>query len=376
VGFSLSYRLLALALLFALPGAAHAELKVAPLPPSPALAEAMAAERFDEAMTLARREHEACMAANDFAACIGLLAAESDALTAWTEDHGDFDRDDKGEGLALRTARRLHDEVGKLEGWDGRIFGSAFGNLGEMLTLYGRPVEGEQDLRDALRYNIVRTMEIEGVERVTDRAMQQALLRLTRNLALQGNYADAAGFLQAADSLISTMRLIAAPEANRATVDYVAVAALVPETGAVYRDYMPASVLYDSELEHQGEFWDPGEWQRYRDRLARGRIALFAQNGETAKAVALYDAAPDLLRGARGAAGAEFRFRLGAALVAEGRSEDGRAMLVEAMPVVENLWAPTDDRRIDAHVAYGTALESDPAASAAQYEQAVAGAVP
>ena len=375
MGFSLSYRLLALALLFALPGAARAELAVAPLPPSPELAEAMAAERFDQAMTLAGREHEACLAANGFAACIGLLALRSDALTAWAEDHGDIDGDEKGEGLALRTARQLHDEVNKLDGWDGRIFASGFGNLGEMLTLYGRPVEGEQHLRDALRYNIVRTMEIKGVERVTDRAMQQALLRLTRNLALQGNYDDAAGFLQAADSLISTMRMIAAPEANRATVDYVAVAALVPENGPVYRDYISASVMYDSELEHQGEFWDPEEWERYRDRLARGRIALLAQSGETAKAVASFDAAPDLLRGARGAAGAEFRFRLGAALDAEGRTDDGRTMLAEAMPAVETLWAPTDDRRIDAHVAYGAALAGDPAASAGQYEQAVAGAV-
>ena len=382
MGFSLSYRLLALALLFALPGAARAELTVAPLPPSPELAEAMAAERFDQAMTLAGREHEACLAANGFEACIGLLALQSDALTGWAQDHGDFDRDDKNEGLALRTARQLHDEVNKLKGWDGPIFASGFGNLGEMLTLYGRPVEGEQHLRDALRYNIVRTMDMGGTGRLADPGLRNALLRLTRNLALQGRIEEARGFLEAADSLLSTLRMMGSPEANKALPDYLAVAALVPDDpmGASGPPlFIKADVGYDFELERDGEYWDPDVWAGTKDRLARDQIAFLARTGAVDKALARFDAAPDLLRGARGAGGLEFRTQLGAALLAAGRTDEGATLLSEAMPQVATTWDATDDRRIDAQVAFGTALLARPSptrtAAADAFREAAAGAV-
>ncbi|WP_218667920.1 CHAT domain-containing protein [Sphingopyxis sp. KK2] len=381
MGFSFRYSLLALALLFALPGAARAELAVAPLPPSPALAEALAAERFDQAMTLARREHEACMAANGFAACIGLLAAESDALTAWAEDHGDFDRDERGEGLALRTARRLHDEVGKLEGFDGPIFASAYGNLGEMLTIYGRPVEGEQHLRDGLRYNIVRAMDFTGTTRLSDAPLRNALLRLTRNLAVQGRTDEARGFLASADGLLSTLTLIGSPDAKPALPDYLAVAGLVPDAPIASdqpASFISADVGYEFELERNGEFWDPDQWDAVRGRLSRDYIAFLARTGQPAKAIARLDAEPDLLRGGSGSSALEFRSRIGAALVAEGRVEEGAAILDEAIPAVARTWDLTDDRRIDAHVARGAAiLARDPAAgetAAADYRQAVAGA--
>jgi CHAT domain-containing protein len=364
------------------PSAASAKLFVDTIPASSKLKDALAAKRYDEAMTLARREHEACVEDKGADPCVGLLALQSDALTAWAGDHGDFDRDDKGEGVALRTARLLHAQVNKLKGFDGPIFASAFGNLGEMLTLYGRPVEGEQHLRDGLRYNIVRSMDFKGTERLSDPGLRMSLLRLTRNLALQGRGEEARGYLSAADSLLSTLALMGSPDAKRALPDYLAVAALVPGSAAGTggaADFVEASVGYEWEREHDGEGWDPDEWTSARGRLARDEIAFLARSGETAKAVARFDSDPDLLRGGRGASRLEFLTRLGAALVAEGRASEGGPILADAISIVDATWDRTDDRRIDAHAAHGAAiLALDPtqgAEAAAEYRQAVAGAV-
>lgn len=357
-----------------------AKLSVDPVPASAELNDALAAKRYDEAMTLARREHEACVAVKGSDPCVGLLALQSDALTAWAVDHGDFDRDEKGEGMALRTVRLLHAQVNRLKGFDGPIFASAFGNLGEMLSLYGRPVEGEQYLRDGLRYNIVRAMEFQGTERLSDAALRTSLLRLTRNLALQGRNEEARGYLAAADSLLSTLAMMGSPEAKRALPDFLAVAALVPgEASGGAADYVEAAVGYEWEREHNGEGWDPDDWAAVRGRLARDEIAFLARSGNMAKAVARFDAEPDLLRGGRGASRLEFLTRLGAALVAEGRANEGAPILAEAMPVVDTTWDRSDDRRIDAHAARGAAiLALDPgqhADAAAEYRKAVSGAV-
>jgi len=364
------------------PSAASATLPEDTVPASSELNDALVAKRYDEAMTLARREYDACVEGTGTDRCVGLLALQSDALTAWAVDHGDFDRDNKGEGLALRTARVLHAQVSKLKGFDGPIFASAFGNLGEMLTLYGRPVEGEQHLRDGVRYNIVRSMEFKGTERLSDPALRSSLLRLTRNLALQGRGEEARGYLAAADSLLSTLGMIGSPDAKRALPDFLSVAALVPGDAAGAggaADFVTASVGYEWEREHNGEGWDPDEWASVRGRLARDEIAFLARSGETAKAVARFDSDPDLLRGGRGASRLEFLTRLGAALVVQGRAGEGGPILAGAMPIVATTWDRTDDRRIDAHVARGAAiLALDPAeeaAAAAEYRQAVAGAV-
>ena len=359
---------------------ASAKLAFEPLPPSPELKDALAAGRYDEAMTLARREHETCVMRNSADPCIGLLALQGDALTAWAGDHGDFDRDAQGDGLALRTARRLQKDVAKLYGFDGPIFASAYGNLGEMLTLYGRPVEGEQHLRDGLRYNIVRAMDFEGTARLSDAPLRNALLRLTRNLALQGRDEEARGFLEAADSLLSTLAMMGSPEAKRALPAYLATAGLVPGESlgrGLPPNFIDADVGYEFELDRNGEGWDPDQWAATRGRLARDYIAFLGRIGEPAKAVARYDAEPDLLRGGQGASRIEFRTRLGAALVTQGRASEGAAILADAMPSVTTTWDITDDRRIDAHVARGAAiLALDPAAgaAAAEYRQAVTGA--
>ena len=215
-------------LMFAFAPPTAAKLAFAPIAPSPELQDALAAGRYDEGMTLARREFETCVITNGADPCVRLLALQSDALTAWAGDHGDFDRDAQGDGLALRTARRLQKDVAKLHGFDGPIFASAYGNLGEMLTLYGRPVEGEQHLRDGLRYNIVRAMDFDGTARLSDTPLRNSLLRLTRNLALQGRNDEARGFLEAADGLLSTLAMMGSPEAKRALPSYLAVAGLVP----------------------------------------------------------------------------------------------------------------------------------------------------
>lgn len=361
---------------------AFGKLALEPVPPSADLKEALVAKRYDEAMTLARREHEACISLHGDDPCISLLALQSDALTAWTEDHGDFDRDGRGEGLALRTARQLYDKVNKLKGFDGPIFASAFGNFGEMLTLYGRPVEGEQHLRDGLRYNIVRSMEFTGTERLSDASLRDALLRLTRNLALQGRDEEARGFLAAADSLLSTFAMMGSPEAKRALPDFLAVAGLVPSEPAsstAAPAFIEAAVGYEMELERDGDGWDADEWTSVRRRLARDQIAFLARTGDPAKAVARFDADPDLIRGGGGASRLEFLTRLGAALVTQGRTSEGASLLADAMPIVLTTWDPTDDRRIDAHVARGGAiLAQGPAQgdeAAAEYRQALVGAV-
>jgi CHAT domain-containing protein len=360
---------------------ASAELVFELVPPSADLKEALAAKRYDQAMTLARREYEACIPVNGEDPCIGLLALQSDALTAWAGDHGDFDRDEKGEGLALRTARQLHDRVNKLKGFDGPVFASAFGNFGEMLTLYGRPVEGEQHLRDGLRYNIVRSMDFTGTERLSDAPLRNALLRLTRNLALQGRNEEARGYLAAADSLLSTLGMMGSSDAKRALPDFLAVAGLVPSETAnpgAAPDFVEASVGYEMELERDGEGWDPDEWLSVRGRLARDQITFLARTGDPAKAVARFDADPDLLRGGRGSSRLEFLTRLGGALVTQGRASEGASILADAMPAVVATWDATDDRRIDAHIARGAALlalgpaQGDEAV--AEYRQAVAGA--
>jgi hypothetical protein len=84
-------------------------------------------------------------------------------------------------------------------------------------------------LRYALQYQIVDQQYLTGRARDLHPGMRIGALRLARNLALQGDYVAEKGFLAAADNYLFALLVLGDPRAEEARIEYLAVAALIPE---------------------------------------------------------------------------------------------------------------------------------------------------
>lgn len=347
--------------------------------PSAPLAKAVADGDHDEAMTLARREHVACLEDHQPAQCLELLAIQSDAETAWMERFGDVgrDMDPAGEGFTLKTTRRLKDAIEErgVTGFNARIFTAAYGNYGVALTEQGLLVEGEEVLRSALQYQIVDQQYLTGRERDLHAGMRIGALRLARNLALQGDYAAAKGFLEAADYYLFALSVLDDPRAEEARIEYLAVAALIPEfLGRSGKpSWIEADVGYSANREHVA--------QVRPDLLRRfdlDHATFLARTGRPAEAIALLTANPALLEGQTDVPAANAQAALGGAYLSLGDPERARELLEPATRTIQIMLAPSDFRRIAAETDLGLALlasvKPDPDGAARELRQAVSGA--